>query len=223
MAAFNNTKGNDGKGQKGGAQGKGQQDTWNYARMPEVKCTTNGRWNYNSSESCKLICEYPKLTTLASGESGLLILPRKQMERLNLLLPHLMLHAPDPDFAQFMNHLATHAAKANLTTTHDDLWAMAGHPLSLPAPNERDVRDAELRTEMSDLRKALHDLVQISSRNAAAPEPFPPVPSSEPLSGSPSSKGSRASSAGDRTDTRPNAPSTRGRKSVTTKKTTVIQ
>ena len=74
MAAFNNTKGNDGKGQKG-AQGKGQQDTWNYARMPEVKCTTNGRWNYNSSESCKLICEYPKLTTLASGESGLLILP----------------------------------------------------------------------------------------------------------------------------------------------------
>ena len=76
MAAFNNTKGNDGKGQKG-AQGKGQQDTWNYARMPEVKCTTNGRWNYNSSESCKLICEYPKLTTLASGDSGLLILPRK--------------------------------------------------------------------------------------------------------------------------------------------------
>ena len=100
---------------------------------------------------------------------------------------------------------------------------MAGHPLSLPAPNERDVRDAELRTEMSDLRKALHDLVQISSRNTAAPELFPPVPPSELLSGSPSSKGSRASSVGDRNETRPNAPSTRGRKSVTTKKTTVIQ
>ena len=128
MAAFNNTKGNDGKGQK--AQGKGQQDTWNYARMPEVKCTTNGRWNYNSSESCKLICEYPKLTTLASGDSGLLILPRKQMERLNLLLPHLMLHAPDPDFAQFMNHLATHAAKANLSHR-----PFAFHPIRVAGPS----------------------------------------------------------------------------------------
>ena len=35
LAMFNNTKGNDAKGQKG-AQGKGQQDTWNYADIFNV-------------------------------------------------------------------------------------------------------------------------------------------------------------------------------------------
>ena len=207
MASFISKGGSKGQGKQGKSNLQATRDSYE-TRLKEIKATTNGRWNWDSSESAKVITEWPKLTCVEEGKAGMMFLPKQPMERLDLLLPHLMLLAPDAEFALFLNHLATHAAKAGQTTTHDEIWAASGNPLALPAPNERDVRDAELRVEITDLRKALTDLVKIqteSHKNQSA-QPmtdapvFPTAPSSsaDPLSGSPSTKGSRANSPGAR-------------------------
>ena len=44
--------------------------------MAEAMMTESGRWDRTTSESFKLTMDYPKVTSLISGEASMIVLPK---------------------------------------------------------------------------------------------------------------------------------------------------
>ena len=102
--------------------------------MPEAKITSNGRYNRDSSETIKLVADWPMGESVVNGKAGIIIEPAAAAIRLNELIPLLPLskEVDDATFSHFKEHLGTFVGKHYPSKDTDKLWEEAGMPLMRP-------------------------------------------------------------------------------------------
>ena len=130
---YNNGGGNQ---QYGNQQYGNQQQQQQFSRppLPEVKMTSNGRWNRDSTTAIKLLSDWPIGDRLADGSAGANFLPRVEAIRMDELIPLLPIsrEVDDVTFTQFKAHLGTFAGNLYPSKTIDQLWTDAGMPIKRP-------------------------------------------------------------------------------------------